>query len=283
MNTRLVAVLVGACTMLLGCGSDPSSERRASTEITGKRYRIQMSAGDARSLVYETSKREEIVLLELYSDKIIFTALISRRKFEEVMVLKPPTYFRYGGSEYVKNDVMLFWGTVGQAESVSVDGKVFEGFVLVNKSQISAEGEAARMVLEALRSGNHLKLEKHYWGDDRQKGFPSFDPTSIRDDLPKLSASSASSFTVSDSETRCRQEGPRKIVWVETSAGSFALNGQAMALVESRRKAGNPWLDSDAGPVRVGRDVLGVDVTASLIKAGLLRCENKEDRGFSSG
>ena len=225
--------------------------------------------------MYETSKREEIVLLELYSDKIMFTALISRREFEEVMTLKPPTYFKYGGSEYVRNDGMLFWGTVGKAESVSVDGKVFEGFVLVNKSQISAEGEAARMVLKALRSGNHLKLEKHYWGRDQQKWFPTFDLTSIRDDLSKLNASSASSFTVSDNEARCRQEGPRKIVWVETSAGSFALNGQALDLVRSRRNAGNPWLDSDGRPVRVGRDVLGVDVTASLIKAGLLRCESK--------
>ena len=225
--------------------------------------------------MYETFKREEIVLLELYSDKIMFTALISRRMFEEVMALKPPTYFRYGGLEYVKNDGMLFWGAVGKAESVSVDGKVFKGFVLVNKSQISAEGEATRMVLEALRSGNHLKLEKHYWGRDKQKGFPIFDLTPIRDNLPKLNASSASSFTVSDSETQCRQDGPRKIVWVETSKGSFALNGQALDFVKSRRNAGNPWLDLDGRPVRVGRDLLGVDVTAPLIEAGLLRCESK--------
>ena len=71
--------------------------------------------------MYQTSKRDEIVLLELYSDKITFTALIGRRKFEEVMTLKPPTYFTYEGSEYVMNDGMLFWVAVGKAESVSVD------------------------------------------------------------------------------------------------------------------------------------------------------------------
>jgi len=204
----------------------------------------------------------------------MFTALISRRKFEEAMVLKPPTYFIYGGSEFVRNEGIFFWGNVGKSESVSVDDKIFGSFVLVNESQISAEGEAARMVLETLRSGKRLKLEKHYWGGDQQKGFPSFDLSSVQDDLPKLNASSASSFIVSDSETRCRQEGSRKIVWVESSTGSFALNGHALALLRNRRNDGHPWLDPDGRPVRVGRDVLGVDVTASLIEAGLLRCEN---------
>ena len=292
MKARLAAVLVGVCAMLIGCGSEPSSdratdsqgngerraaktfERRASTETTGKTYRIQLSAGEAQSLVYETSNRDEIVRLELYSDKIVFTALISRRKFEETRVLKPPTYFIYRGLEYVRNDGLLFWGNVGKSESISVDGKILEGFVLVNRSQISTEGEAARMVLEELRSSKYLKLEKHYWGGDQQKGFPSFDLSSVQGDLPKLNASSASSFIVGDSETRCRQEGLRKIVWVETSAGVFALNGPALALLRSRRNDGHPWLDLDGRPVRVGRDVLGVDVTASLIKAGLLRCES---------
>ena len=52
------------------------------------------------------------------------------------MALKPPTYFSYEGSDYVRNDGLLFWGQEAQPESVSVDGKPFNGFVLVNGSQI---------------------------------------------------------------------------------------------------------------------------------------------------
>ena len=263
MNAKLVTILAGVCVMLLGC----------EVETTGKTYRVQISAGAARSLVYETSNQGEIILLELYSDQIIFTALIDRRKFEEVMTLKPPTYFTYRDSEYVRNDI-FFWGNAGKLESVSVDDKFFEGFILVNKSQISAEEKVAQAVLEKFRSGKYLKLEKQYWSRDQQKRYPIFDISSVKDDLPKLNPSSASYFVVNDNETRCIQEGSRKIVWIETSTGSFALNGQALGLLRSRRSDGHPWLDSDKRPLREGRDVLGMDVTASLIEAGLLKCEN---------
>ena len=189
------------------------------------------------------------------------------------MVLKPPAYFEYKGSEYVRNDGMLFWGEIGKSESVSVDGRPVEGFALVNQSQISAASDAARAVLDAARSGNRLKLEKHYWREDGQKGFPSFALASVRDDLSNLSASSATSFTVSESETRCREEGPQKIVWVESAAGSFALNGHAMSLAEIRSDGGTPWLGPDGRPVRIGRDVLGLEVTGQLIQAGLRKCK----------
>jgi len=251
----------------------PPTEETTKAAKDEKTYSIQLAAGAARSLVYETSKRDEIVLLELYNDRITFTALISRRKFEEVMALKPPAYFNYQGFEYVRNDGMLFWGEIGKAESVSVDGRAFAGFALANQSQISAEGDEARAVLGAARSGDRLKLEKHYWDEEGQKGFPSFSLASIRDDLPHLSAFTASSFTVSESETRCRKEGLRKIVWIETAAGSFALNGQAMTLIETRSDEGTPWLGSDGRPVRIGRDVLGVEVTGQLIQAGLRKCK----------
>lgn len=241
-------------------------------EHTGKTYQIQTSAGDTRSLLYRTSKRGEIVLLELYSDKIVFTALISRGKFEEVMALKPPTYFSYQGADYVRNNGLLFWGEKGRPESVSVDGKPFDGFVLVNNSQISAEGDAARNVLDAMRSGSRVKLEKHYWNSNNEKAFPIFDLDSVHDGLGKLGPSSASTFTVNEGQTRCRQEGPRKIVWIETAKGTFALNGQAMDVVEKSAASGSPWLDSGGRPLQVGRDVLGPEVARALIEAGLRKC-----------
>lgn len=213
------------------------------------------------------------MLLELYSDKILFTALIARRNFEEVMDLKPPTYFSYEGSDYVRNDGLLFWGEVERPESVSVDGKPFHGFALVNDSQIAAEGDVARNVLEEMRSRRHLKLEKHYWNSKNEKSFPTFDLEPVREDLNKLSRSSTSTFTVNDGQTRCRQEGPRKIVWIETAKGAFALNGQAIDLVEKSAAGGRPWLDSEGRPFQLGRDVLGVDVTMALIEAGLRKCK----------
>jgi len=69
---KQAAVIALSC-VLLSCGATTDENPDA-----GKTYTVQVAAGDARTKVYETSKRGEIVLLELYRDKIVFTALISR-------------------------------------------------------------------------------------------------------------------------------------------------------------------------------------------------------------
>ena len=294
MNSSIVPV-VGLSCILLSCGSptpgpQESGNKSASQAADrggqvgqvpkaadaasrpGNKYNVQISAGDARTRVYETSKRGEIVLLELYNDKIVFTALISRCKFEEIMYLKPPTYFNYKDAEYVKNDVMFFGGEAGKEESVSVDGEMFGGFSL-NGSQIAGEGEVVQAVLQAARSGDRLKLEKQYWGPNNKKGYPNFALSGLREDLDNLGSASATSFMVSDAQTQCKRAGPRKIVWIEADEGTFALNGPAIALVRTSTELGAPWRDAQGRPVRLGRDVLGVDVTSSLIEAGLRRCD----------
>lgn len=263
--------------MLLACGSEqepPATQHRqpASGESEQDRqYRIQLSAGDALTAVHDTSKRDELVLLELYSDKIVFTALISRPKFEEVMALKPPTYHTHEGLEYVQND-LLFWGKPGKAERVSVDGEVFKGFSLApGKTQILAEGSRAESVVTAMKSGDTLRLEKHYWNDANEKAFPAFNIGPIREGLSALNSSSEAGFTVRESETRCKNDGPRRLVWLDNPAAIFALNGQAIELAQSG-SSDVPW-ESDDQPVRIGRDVLGTDVTAALIQAALEKCK----------
>lgn len=235
-----------------------------------REYNIQVSAGTPLNTVHDTSKREEIVLLELYSDKIAFTALVSRRKYEEVMALQPPTYLKHEGLEYVQND-LLFWGESGKAEQVSVDGEVFEGFSLASRTaQIVAKGSQVGKVLTAMMSGDRLRLEKHYWNDANEKDFPVFDIDSIREGLSELGASSVSGFTVRESETRCKSYGTRKVVWLDNPAGVFALNGPAIELVQSGSND-VPW-ESRGRPLQIGRDVLGTAVTAALIQAGLQKC-----------
>lgn len=274
---RIGAVIASLVALLLSaCGSEQqpqSTERRKPVSRESEQdheYRIQLSAGDALKAVHDTSKRDEVVLLELYSDKILFTALISRRKYEEVFVLKPPTYLKNEGLEYVQNN-LLFWGEAGKAEQASVDGKVFEGFSLASgTTQIVAEGSQAKNILAAMMSGGTLRLEKHYWNDASEKEFPVFDINPIREGLSALDSSSESGFTVRESETRCKSYGARKVVWLDNPAGIFALNGQAIELVQSG-SSDVPWVPSGR-PVQLGRDVLGTTVTQALIQAGLKKC-----------
>lgn len=152
---------------------------------------------------------------------------------------------------------------------MSVDSEVFKGFSLGSaRTQIVAEGSQVGSVLTAMMSGDRLRLEKHYWNDANERDFPVFDIGSIREGLSEVGAFSG--FTVRESETRCKSYGTRKVVWLDNPAGVFALNGPAIELVQSG-SSDAPW-ESGGRPVQIGRDVLGTDVTAALIQAGLQQC-----------
>lgn len=267
----LMALLFAACDSEQQGASTQGPQSSPGELAQDRQYKIQVSVGDALNAVHDASKRDEIVLLELYDDKIAFTALISRRKYEEVMKLKPPTYFKHEGLEYVQND-LLFWGETGKAEQVTVDGEVFEGFSLASgKTQIVSEGSQVRNVVTAMMSGDKLRLEKHYWNDANEKDFPVFDIGAIRDGLSELSASSESDFTVRESEVRCKSYGKRKVVWLDNPAGVFALNGPAIELLKSG-SSDVPW-EHGGRPVQIGRNVFGTDITGALIQADMQKCK----------
>lgn len=276
---HVLILLVLTVTLIAGCSDEQKpmapEPKQKPVYIEPKQdhqYQVEISAGDSLRAVYKAANRDEIILLELYRDKVIFTALLSRRKFEEVMTLKPPTYINYEGLEYVKND-LLFWGDAGKSEIVSVDSKFFGGFFLApDKAQIIAEGEYASAVIKAMVSGDKFQLNKHYWSNQLKKEVvPVFEINAIRENLSNLNVSSGSSFTVRESETRCKTNGRKKIVWLENAVGIFALNGQAIELANNSRLEA-PW-DSDSRKVELGRDILGDSTTTALIKAGLKKCE----------
>lgn len=97
----VLALLLVACDSERQAASTQQLQSSSGESAQNRQYRIQVNAGDALTAVHDASKREEIVLLELCSDKIAFTALISRRKYEEVMALRPPTYIKHEGLEYL--------------------------------------------------------------------------------------------------------------------------------------------------------------------------------------
>ena len=45
----------------------------------------------------------------------------------------------------------------------------------------------------------------------------------------------------------CKQNGPRKAVWINTSHGTYALNGQAMSWFNETKKIGAPLLGTEDG------------------------------------
>ena len=71
----------------------------------------------------------------------------------------------------------------------------------------------------------------------------------------------------------CLDEGDgRKSVWMNTTEGSFALNGPAIEWSERSNAIGAPLIGSDGGPFKLGRNHFDPDVIQKLIQEGLKDC-----------
>jgi hypothetical protein len=70
----------------------------------------------------------------------------------------------------------------------------------------------------------------------------------------------------------CKENGARKSVWINTSHGTYALNGQAMTWFNNTKKMGVPLLGTDGKEWKTGRDHVDPSTLHSLIKKGLKKC-----------
>lgn len=67
--------------------------------------------------------------------------------------------------------------------------------------------------------------------------------------------------------------GGRKAVWADTDKGTYALNGQAMTLLNETKAVGIPLIGTDGKPWKIARDVLPVGGKwMDLIQVGLKEC-----------
>lgn len=71
----------------------------------------------------------------------------------------------------------------------------------------------------------------------------------------------------------CRVAGDgQKTVWMNTTEGSFALNGHAIEWMKSSNAIASPLVGSDGGPFKLGRDHFDRSVIQKLITEGLKDC-----------
>ncbi len=66
--------------------------------------------------------------------------------------------------------------------------------------------------------------------------------------------------------------GGRKRVWINTSQGTFALNGPAIQWAQDANTSGSPIIGSDGKPLKLGRDHLPISAVSELIQVGLRQC-----------
>ncbi len=155
---------------------------------------------------------------------------------------------------------------------VEIDGKIIDGFVRVNGSQLIYKGQTFDDLVSSLKKGGLLKINKHFYDSKGVKSYPHFSLIGFTDTYSMLSKESERQLTndFPVSGLHCKKVGQRKRVWVNTSHGSYALNGPAISWVES---IGPQLLGSDGKPMKLGRDHISSGDLSFLITEGLKLCE----------
>ncbi|WP_027721340.1 hypothetical protein [Maridesulfovibrio zosterae] len=71
----------------------------------------------------------------------------------------------------------------------------------------------------------------------------------------------------------CKTNGNKKIVWINTTHGSYALNGQAIKWVQQNKLSGYPLQGADGKDFKIGRDHINPLLLSDLIQKGLEKCK----------
>ncbi len=74
-------------------------------------------------------------------------------------------------------------------------------------------------------------------------------------------------------DVRCKKIGSRTRVWMNTSHGSYALNGTAISWVNKAKKDGFPLIGADGKEFKIARDYIAPIKLQKLIKIGLTKCK----------
>ncbi|MHA1539224.1 MAG: hypothetical protein ACTSXQ_01970 [Alphaproteobacteria bacterium] len=130
-----------------------------------------------------------------------------------------------------------------------------------------------------LKKGNKITLDKHYFKKHKKaykKFYPSFSLVGFSKAYDKYIAGNKQSKAVVkkfDPEwVRCKKNGKRVAVWINTDHGTYALNGTAISWFQKTKKIGKPLVGSDGKDWKIGRNDIDPSLNSSLIDVGLKKC-----------
>jgi len=205
---------------------------------------------------------------------IIISLFVCFSDYKKYFSLNLESKLKYKGYDLVRHDT-FFWGQDNSPVKIKIDKDDIDGFIRVNGYQVIYKNNNRKEVIEKLKKGNVLKIDKHFWNNDGKKEYPNFSLIGFTNSLSKLTINghnnSQKDYPVSG--LHCKKRGPKKIVWINTSHGSYALNGQAIDWVKSVKMSGSPLLGSDGKPMKIGRNHMSPNKLTALIKEGLRLCD----------
>lgn len=227
--------------------------------------------------VFETideAKWHTFIVCQVNPNQIYFEALIPFSDYKKYYTLNPKTKLEYKGMKLVRHD-NFFWGKENDPVEIEIDGKGLNGFIRKNGHQVIYKGDKIKDIIEKLKKGKKLIIRKHFWNKHGEKSYPKFSLMGFTNTFSKINFKRDNGLHKEYplSGLHCKKKGTRKVVWINTSHGSYALNGQAIEWVKSEKKTGKPLLGSDGKPMKIGRNHIPPDKLSDLIEEGLKLCD----------
>jgi len=216
------------------------------------------------------------VLMTVKKDEVSFTATVARNEYNKIFTLNPSTILKLEGNELVKHDT-FFWGENDNPEEVKIDGKTFKEFYksTQNNYQIFNNETAFAKLIKALSNSKEIILSKHFWLKGK-KLYPKYSLLGFKSAYEKYIKNNDVKIAKKDFNANglmCKENGSRKLVWINTDHGTYALNGSAMDWVENTNKQGTPLIGSDGLAWKMGRDYIGSKKLNELIQSGVKKCD----------
>lgn len=188
------------------------------------------------------------VVLEVRPKEINVVSLVPFKDYTKYFTHKYPTYLSLDGIDLVKH-TSFFSGKKGGSTSITIDSEKIPGFIKSSEYQVTYQEKAIDQIISKMKKGNSVKLNQHYYPKGGDKAFPTFSLIGFSaaymqlNNGATLDKSLAKTFPVSG--LKCKSNGPRKSVWINTKHGSYALNGPAISWVQKSAKMGVPLTGSD--------------------------------------
>ncbi|MGK7344952.1 MAG: hypothetical protein ACNS63_04005 [Candidatus Nitrospinota bacterium M3_3B_026] len=214
------------------------------------------------------------IVCKVTPNQIYFEALIPFSEYKKYYTFKLQTKLKYNGMNLVRHD-NFFWGKENTPVEIEIDGKGLDGFIRKSGHQVIYKGDKIKNVIGKLKKGRTLIIRKHFWNKHGEKSYPKFSLMGFTNSLSKINFDKGSGLYKEYplSGLHCKKRETRKLVWIDTSHGSYALNGQAIEWVKSLKKTGKPLLDSDGKPMKIGRNHIPPNKLSDLIEEGLKLCD----------
>lgn len=221
------------------------------------------------------------IIVRVMGDEISFIATVPFSEYQEVFTKNLPTILNYQGKKLVGYDT-FFWGEKGRPESIKIDGESFDDFYKSNNNeyQILNSKNSYSKLIESFQNGNKIILDKHYWKKNSQKAYPSFSLIGFTRAYNKyIEGNKQSKAAIKEFDpggVRCKRNGKRIAVWINTDHGTYALNGTAMTWFNKTKEIGYPLIGSDGKDWKMGIDHIDTSIISTLIQSGLKKCDGQK-------